>query len=84
MRYLFTLFILFSFSHPVWSDTEIHLSWRGTIPKMSSNITSPTVLDVNNIASDLKDKPWLKENEELSVKYSNDFGEVKVIEIKSI
>lgn len=84
MRYLLTLFTLLLFSYPVWSDTDISLSWRGVVPNVSSNINSPIELGNNNIEGELKNKPWLKENEELSVKYSNDVGEVKIIEINSI
>ena len=84
MRYLLTLFILLLFSCPAWSDTDTSLLWRGGIPNVSSNINSPIELGINDIDGELKNNPWLKENEELSVKYSNDVGEVKIIEINSI
>ena len=84
MRYLLTLFILLLFSCPAWSDTDISLLWRGGVPNVSSNINSPIELGINDIDGELKNNPWLKENEELSVKYSNDVGEVKIIEINSI
>ena len=84
MRYLVTLFILLLFSCPVWSDTDISLLWRGIIPNVSSKINSNIELKINDIEDSLKNNSWLKENEELSVKYSNNFGKVKIIEVNII
>ncbi|KJF81557.1 hypothetical protein [Photobacterium angustum] len=83
MRYLLMLCSVL-FSCPVWSDTESSFSWKGTVPNISAQINIPISLGVDDIDSELRKKPWLKENKALSIKYSNNFGQVKIVEINNI
>ncbi|WP_318462312.1 hypothetical protein [Photobacterium leiognathi] len=84
MKY-FSILLFFSlFNSPAYSETDIHLSWSGVIPKLSSNMELPIELTINNIDIEFKNNPWLKENRELSIKYSNVFGDVKIIELNCI